>query len=113
MSRVSVSLGDESSCLLSLFAHTSMPAHICRELITVSLLWVSEPTDPRVLFRPKKLVRGKGDLGSGNRERRKGAQEGCISQNRLRKRKSALKKWQEGGKEESTSLLSLRLLGGQ
>lgn len=65
--------GDESSCLLSLFAHTSMPAHICREeLITVSLLWVSEPTDPRVLFRPKKLVRGKGDLGSGNAFHRTG-----------------------------------------
>lgn len=114
MSRVSVSLGDESPCLLSLFAHTSMPAHTCgEELITVSLLWGSEPTDPWVLFRPKRLVRGKGDLGSGNRERRKGAQEGCISQNRLRKRKPALKKWQERGKEESTSLLSLRLLGGQ
>lgn len=58
---------------------------VCRELLSVSLLWVSEPTDRWVLFRSKKLVGGSGILGSGDREGKKGAQEGGISQNGLRK----------------------------
>lgn len=83
---VSVPLGDESSCLLSLCVHTSMSARVCREeLSSVSLLWVSEPTDLWVVFRPTKLVGDREVLGSGDWEGRKGAREGGISQNRLRK----------------------------
>lgn len=75
-----LSLGDEPLCLLSLCVHTSVVAHVCREeLLSVSLLWGSEPTDLWVMFRPKKLVEDREILGSGDGETRKGAQEGDIS----------------------------------
>lgn len=61
-----------------------------------------------------------GGLGSGGREGRKGAQEGCISQSKLRKRKKDEGRKppsgngsRERGKEENTSLLSLRPPGSK
>lgn len=77
--------GDEPSHLPSLCVHTSAVAHVSRELFSVPLLWVSEPTDLWVLFRAKKLVGGSGILGSGDKEGKKGAQKGGISQSSLRK----------------------------
>lgn len=70
-----------------------------------------------MLFRPKKLAVG-GGLGNGGKKGRKGPQEGCISQNKLRKknkirRKLALRKWQAGGREGVKHLSVLQAPWGQ
>lgn len=66
-------------CYLCVCTQAGARMYVERELLSVSLLWVSEPTNLWVLFRSKKLVGGSGILGSGDRGGKKGAQESGIS----------------------------------